>query len=216
MNGAANQLSGAVLNLAGSTGGGTAWWDLQGNSQAVAGLQSIAGASQSYVQSTGGAAILTINNAGAYTYAGTIQNGIGGTLGLVVAGPGTQVLSGANNYTGGTTVSGGQLNINNNSAVGSGTLTMSGGSLGNTSGSTVTLGSVPQNWANSFSFVGPGSLNLGTGNVLVSVGSNMMTLNANAGTLTVGGNLNANGANLTMATNGGGTVVLAGSVSGMN
>ncbi len=57
----------------------------------------------------GGAIVLTIGNSGlSGTFSGTIQNS-SGTLSLVKTGSGTQVLSGANTYTGGTTISAGTL-----------------------------------------------------------------------------------------------------------
>ena len=52
----------------------------------------------------GGAIALTIGNSGlAGAFSGTIQNS-SGTLALVKTGSGTQVLSGTNTYTGGTTL----------------------------------------------------------------------------------------------------------------
>ena len=44
-----------------------------------------------------------------------------GTLQLVKAGSGTELLSGTNSYTGGTQINGGALQLGNNSALGSNT-----------------------------------------------------------------------------------------------
>ena len=56
------------------------------------------------------------------------------------AGAGTLTLSGANSYSGGTTLSAGQLNINNNSALGTGSFSPASGTIiDNTSGAAVTV-----------------------------------------------------------------------------
>ena len=69
----------------------------------------------------------------------SILNVISDTGSLTEAGAGTLTLSGANSYTGGTTLSAGQLNINNATAIGTGTMTISGGTIDNTSGAAITL-----------------------------------------------------------------------------
>lgn len=57
-------------------------------------------------------AVLTVGNDGANaSFAGIMQNGSTGTLGLTKAGVGTQILSGANAYTGGTVVNAGILRL---------------------------------------------------------------------------------------------------------
>ena len=65
---------------------------------------------------------------------------------LTKAGPGTLTLGSANTYSGGTTLSAGQLNLNNASARAP-ALTISGGAIGNTSGNAITLSTNnAQNW----------------------------------------------------------------------
>jgi autotransporter-associated beta strand protein len=59
------------------------------------------------------------------TFSGTIS-GVGG---LVKQGAGTLFLTGANSYSGGTSLEGGILNINNDAALGSGGITLEGGTL---------------------------------------------------------------------------------------
>ncbi|MEI6073774.1 MAG: autotransporter-associated beta strand repeat-containing protein, partial [Verrucomicrobiae bacterium] len=74
---------------------------------------------------------LTLNNSATNTYYGVIAEGAAGMT-LTKTGAGTQVLMGANTYTGLTTVSTGVLNIQNASALGTtaaGTLVTSGAAL---------------------------------------------------------------------------------------
>ncbi len=101
-------------------------------------------------------------------------------------GSGILTLSGANNYSGGTYISGGTLRINNANAIGTGTLTISGGTLDNTKGTAFTLATNnPINLLGGFTYAGTNDLNLGTGAVTLSVAN--PTINVNAGTLTIGG-----------------------------
>jgi len=69
----------------------------------------------------------------------TISAQLTGAGAISVPGTGTIILTGANTYSGGTTLSGGRLNVdhnngvdNINSALGTGTLTIAGGTLGTT------------------------------------------------------------------------------------
>lgn len=54
-------------------------------------------------------ATLTVGDAGNFTFAGTLQNGAGGALGLTKAGSGVMTLTGTNTHTGTTTVNDGTL-----------------------------------------------------------------------------------------------------------
>jgi autotransporter-associated beta strand protein len=58
-----------------------------------------------------------------------ITDGVGIVSSLVEAGTGMLTLSGANTYTGGTTLSSGTLTVGNNSALGTGMLALNGGTL---------------------------------------------------------------------------------------
>ncbi len=116
---------------------------------------------------------------------------IGGTGSVTQVGTGLLTLNAANTYQGGTTLSAGTLNINNNSAIGTGLLTISAVStIDNTSGAAITLSTNnTQAWNADFTFGGTNDLNLGTGTVTLDKSH---TLTANGGTLTVGGTVDLN------------------------
>ncbi len=172
------------------------------------------------------------NNAFAYTLsAGTINLGgttptitvktagvtevinsvIAGTT-LTKAGAGALTLSGANTYSGGTTLSAGELNINSNSAIGTGALAIAAGTtIDNTSSLLVTLGTNAQTWNGSFTFGGSNALNLGTGTVTLGT-SVTVTVNG-ASALTVGGAISGGSNSLTVASSSGGALTLNGAAT---
>jgi autotransporter-associated beta strand protein/T5SS/PEP-CTERM-associated repeat protein len=153
----------------------------------------------------------------------TVTDGLGTTYSGLITGPGrfakqgagTFTLTGANTYTGGTTLSAGVLNINNggtsatNSAIGTGPLTLAGGTIDNTSGSAVAL--APNNaqaWNADFAFGGTNALNLGTGAVVLGGAGTARTVTTNGtAPLTVGGTI---GGSLGLTKAGTGTLVLGG------
>ena len=118
----------------------------------------------------------------------TVNYTIGGSGSLTKLGSGVLTLSGPNTYSGGTTLSAGQLNINNASALGTGTFTIGGGTIDNTSAGSLTLSTNnAQSWNGNFTYAGSvNNLNLGIGAVTLS-GSRQVTVAAN--TLTVGGSI---------------------------
>ena len=145
-------------------------------------------------------------NANNLTVGGVIS---GSGFSLTKAGAGTLTLSGANTYSGGTTINAGTLNINNASALGTGTFTIGSGSnaiIDNTTAGAITLSTNnAQAWNGNFTFTGTQSLNLGTG--AVTLGASR-TVTANANNLTVGGVISGTGFGLTKAGNG--TLTLSG------
>ena len=140
------------------------------------------------------------------TLSGAIGEINAGTA-LSFSGGGTLVLSDANTYSGGTTLSGGRLNINHAAALGTGPLTISGGTIDNTSGADITSSTNnAQNWNGDFTYAGSAnSLNLGTGAVTLG-GNRNVTVAAN--TLTVGGPIGDGGSGYGLTKLGNGTLVL--------
>ncbi len=112
---AANQLNNQLV-----TANGTLNLNNNNQSAALAGSGSV----------TLGSATLTIQNTGTDTFSGVIS----GSGSVTKSGAGIQILSGANTYTGGTTVSVGKLLVNNTTGSGTGTNTVNvtGGIFGGT------------------------------------------------------------------------------------
>jgi len=148
------------------------------------------------------------NNSKSYIVAGVGSGEISGSTTLSALGSGTGTLAGYNNYSGGTILGAGQLNINvggdgGGSAIGTGTLTINGGAIDNTSGSNVTLApSISETWNNNFTYVGS-SNNFGTGSGQVTLGANVMVTVA-SNNLVVGAQIfdNFDGLGVTKAGNG--------------
>lgn len=122
---------------------------------------------------------LTLNpNTGkSYTYSGVIANGAAGMT-LTKSGTGTQTLSGANTYTGGTTIAVGTLLINNatDSGLGTGAVSVtSGGALGGT-------GFIVPTGANGISVASGGFIAPGA-----SIGTLTFNLSTTTGTVNMAG-----------------------------
>jgi len=95
--------------------------DLAGNSQQVASLSDYSpGNGGSIINSnTSSASVLTLSpTSGSTTFSGMIQGGgTSGAISLVLSGSGTQVLSGSDTYTGGTTIDAGKLILTSGGAL---------------------------------------------------------------------------------------------------
>jgi autotransporter-associated beta strand protein len=162
---------------------------------------SVTGSTNATLQNgAAGSSTLTValNNTNA-TFGGNMNNGTG-TLSLIVSGTGTQTLSGSNNFTGGTALNGGVLNLANTNAISSSTVSLNGGSLtfdSAVTGNSFTLGGI----------IGSGNLgmtNTTNGAISLSVGNN----NASS---TYSGNLSDSGLGSSLIKVGTGTLTLSGS-----
>ncbi len=144
------------------------------------------------------------NSANSLTVSGTVS----GAFSLSMGGTGTVVLSGANTYSGGTTLSAGTLSLGSASALASGALTITGGALASTRSNLVNTNNNALNINADFAFNGANSLDFGTGAITLG-GAGARTITVNAGlTLTLDGSIAATAVGLTKA--GTGTLVLGG------
>jgi autotransporter-associated beta strand protein len=183
--GAAGALNSAGTNSVTVTNNSSGVLQLGGNSATIAGLNTsptIAATVPVVENASATAATLTVNNAGANTFAGTLRDGTGGgALALTKTGAGSLTLSGSVTYTGATSIAGGSLVLTGNSSLASSpSLSVAAGSTLNVAGTTaasLTMGGAQ-------SLMGSGSV---IGNVITSSGSTIHPGSAGIGTLTVGG-----------------------------
>jgi fibronectin-binding autotransporter adhesin len=157
--GALNSTTANTLTFGPSAPAGTKL-QLNGNSVTVVGLKSNATPGSPIVENASStAATLSVNNVGSSSFAGVLQDGTGGgPLTLVKSGTGTQILTGANTYSGGTTISSGVLQLGNgtvNGTVGTGYSIASGASLLLDYATAIPTGA----WSNSITGAGTVELN---------------------------------------------------------
>jgi autotransporter-associated beta strand protein len=131
--GVTNALPVTTVVTLGGTSSGTL--DLAGNNQTVAGLASSGLVANQVIGNSSASTTSTLTFAGgtnaASTFGGTIQDGLdgGGTMALAVT-SGTLTLTGSNVYSGGTSVSGGLLEISSAGALPAGTSLTIGAAAG--------------------------------------------------------------------------------------
>ncbi|MCS7227020.1 MAG: autotransporter-associated beta strand repeat-containing protein, partial [Gloeomargarita sp. SKYB31] len=178
--------TGTVVTLGSGPTNGTL--DLNGFSQTIGGLADSGSGTRQVINSGASASTLTINNSTDRTFAGVIT----GNISLVKQGSATQTLSGANTYTGTTTVSAGVLRITHGSALGAsgsgqGTSVADGARLEVSGGISVaepiTIAGHGGNWAGALSSISGN--NTWTGKI-TSNGARIGVTSANTFTLTGG------------------------------
>ena len=164
--------SAATYFTSASAGSASAMWNIAFGTFAsnISGTSTIhLGALSGYATNAmaGSTVTFVIGERGDSTTVSQLSNG-SGTVALIKAGSGTLTLSSANGYTGGTTISAGTLNAENNTALGTGIVHLNGGTLGAASSvSAVTLGN---------------AIDTGTSptiSVIMTYASHTLTLNGN-------------------------------------
>jgi autotransporter-associated beta strand protein len=104
---------------------------------------------------------------------GILQNGSAGTLALTKTGAGVLTLTGANTYSGGTTLNGGTLSVSGNSALGTGAVSMAGGTTISTSADATLSNAITLNGGIS-TFTATGGAMMLSGNVTGSANAWML------------------------------------------
>ncbi|MFM7109418.1 MAG: autotransporter-associated beta strand repeat-containing protein [Planctomycetaceae bacterium] len=197
--------TGTPLVFGTSANNNTATLDLNGYSASVGGMT--AGTNAVIDNTAVGTATLTMGpSSGTSTFAGVIKN-TSGAVSVVKAGAGTQVLTGANTYTGTTTISAGTLQVGNGGTTGA----IGGGAV-------VDNGQLAFNRSNaltvSAAISGTGGVSqVGTGTTTLTGGNTFTGNYAHAAGVTV---LNHSGGPALFASGSGGTVTITNSVGGGN
>jgi fibronectin-binding autotransporter adhesin len=202
-----NTYTGATTVSAGTLQAGSATAFSSGSAYTVAGTLDLGGFSQTIASLSGSGSVLTSNApatltisaaSGATTFSGVIADGVTPeVLSLVKAGGSTQILTGANTYTGGTTISGGVLQLG------------AGGATGSIVGNVTDNATLKFDRSDAYTF---GGLVSGAGAV-GQIGAGALALTAantySGGTLISAGTLRVSNANgLTSSSVGTGTVTL--------
>ncbi|WAC19003.1 autotransporter-associated beta strand repeat-containing protein [Luteolibacter sp. SL250] len=174
-----------VINLSGTTGGGIITQNGTGLLKFSSNLTTTGNGSKS----------LTLQGSGEGEFAGIISNSTSATS-LIKSGTGTWTLSGANTYTGSTTVNDGILRLAGVGVINSGTLTMNGGQF-DLNGTSQTITNLT-----------------GTGGAVTNgAAATSSTLNVTAASGNYGGTLADGAGSLSFTKGGSGTLTLSGANS---
>jgi len=141
---------------------------------------------------------------------GTISAILGGTgIALTKTTSGTVVLSGANTFTGGVTLSAGTLDLRAATALGTGTLTINGGSFKKSTFGTLTLTTNNvQAWNGDFSIADSSyTIDFGTGAITLSANR---AITVNSGNMIFGGAIGDGGNAYTITLTGAGSIAFTG------
>ncbi|HEX4083935.1 MAG TPA: autotransporter-associated beta strand repeat-containing protein, partial [Chthoniobacteraceae bacterium] len=204
------------------TGGSTnALWTIGGNSTATnifnngSGAISFTNTGDAAVATGAGTGVRNItlegSNSGANSFGETINDintGLGSITNVIKTGTGTWALTGANTYSGGTTLSGGLLEIGNASALGTGTFSVTAGgtSFDNTTGGSISISNPLTLSGGSVTFVGSSAMTVSGTTTLSGTGSSI-TVESNSLTLS-GPVVEQSGSTAGLAVSGAGTLWL--------
>ena len=156
--------TGTILSLGQTASGNLGTFDLNGQNQTIAGLNTVAGTATSLNNTITSiaAATLTINSSTNNSFGSSLAANpgiISGAISIVKSGAGTQTFGGGANYTytGTTTLTGGKIELDNTNVLPATQLILNGGTLstGATAGFSETVGTLNLN-ANSTIALGTG------------------------------------------------------------
>lgn len=178
---ASNQIADtSVITLSGTAANQRGWFQLNGQNETIGGLAS-AGAGHGLVANeaaAGSSSVLTLHVSGTHAFSGLVRDGAftGGSLSLLKAGLGTQMLSGSTTYSGSTAIQAGLLEVT------------AGGRLAATSAVSVAAGAELRvhGAINAAAPVTVGGVLSGTGTLGSVVLSGTLAPGAGIGTLTTG------------------------------
>lgn len=172
----------SVITLVGS-GSNAGVFRLNAQAETIGGLISTGG--EGIVENESATSVaLTLKVTGTQTFSGLLRNGtLAGALSLIKSGAGTQILSGASTYTGGTTISEGTLQFGISGAISSSSALILNGTTGS---GAATLSLNGFNWTSAgITFYDAASTSASQGTI--SIGS--------GGTLTLGGTVTVSSTN---------------------
>ena len=214
VSGAGTTLATADITLNGTMqlrNGSSGWSTANSTAQTVSiGALGGSGTVIGHASASGSAALTVGSTNNSATFSGVIANGTNNTTSLIKAGTGTQTLSGANTYTGATTVSAGILAISSTTTT-SGITVSSGASVQGATTSTVPLTVSGAGIAAANGALLLGSLQTWSGNILLAANASLYQL-LSIGTLS--GTINNQGNTLTLGGAASTTLIANGIISG--